>query len=197
MNQPHAYLVAARIAGAIGVAVLAAPAHADIFRCVDPAGEVSYSDMPCPAGHALSANITESVQACTTPECQAQMERARASAEERLRAERAALNDMQDRRLRTEELDLQRQLQLQQMDRLETLEAQLAAQRAADSGVYYPGYPLYPGGFGDPGFGKAGHRPCAGAACGSRPERRPGAHRKAFREPSVNVIAPGPRRTRR
>jgi hypothetical protein len=148
----------------------------------------------------MSSNITESVGACTTAECQAQVERARASAEERLRAERAALSEMQERRMRAEELDLQRRVQMQQ-DQLNTLESQLAAERANNyGGVYYPSYPLYSG-FGYPGFGQPGfdgdlrpkHRPCAGSFCGPRFDRTPRA-RAPFREPAVNVIAPGPSR---
>jgi hypothetical protein len=123
------------------------------------------------------------------------MERARASAEERLQAERAALNEMLEQRLRAEELDLQRRLQLQHLERLEILEQQLAAQRAADSGVYYPSYPWYPG-YGEPGYGKPGRRPCTGPGCGARPDR-PGTRPPAPKEPSVNVIAPGPSRTPR
>jgi hypothetical protein len=196
MHRPLDHL-AAQLAGAACLALLAASAaHADIYRCVNFGGDVSYGDAPCP-GEAMSSNITESVGACTTTECEAQVEGARASAEERLRAERAALNEMQDRRLRAEELDLQRRLQMQQ-GQLDALEGQLAAQRAADSGVYYPAYPLYPGAdyFGGvrPGFGrhvKPGHRPCIGSFCAPRPDRTPRA-RAPFREPAVNVIAPGP-----
>lgn len=143
----------------------------------------------------MSANITDAVQACTTPECQAQLEQARASAEERLRAERAALSEMQDRRLRAEALDLQRRLQLQQ-DRLESLEAELSAQRAADSGIYFPAYPLHLG-LTNPGFGRRdrhwlqGKQPCVGAQCAPRPGG-PGLQRRHQREPVTNVVAPGP-----
>lgn len=177
-----------------------APAHAAIFRCVDPAGDVSYRDSPCPDSASMSANITDAVQACVTPECQAQLEQARASAEERLRAERAVLTEMQERRMRTEALDLQRRLQ-QQQERMQSLEAELHAQRTADSGVYFPGYPLFPGAFDiDRGRGDrywlTGKRPCVGAQCTPRPGGA-GVKRRHHREPVVNVIAPGPFRRHR
>ena len=196
MNRPYDHLALQLTAAACFALLATSSAHADIYRCVDSAGEITYGDSPC-ADAAMSANITELVGACTTSECEAQIERARASAEERLRAERAALGEMQDRRLRAEELDLQRRLQLQQ-DQLNSLETQLAAQRAADSGIYYPTYPLYPGidypGYARPGFGRdlrPGHRPCTGSFCAPRPDRT-ARSRAPYREPAVNVIAPGP-----
>ena len=79
MNQPPIYL-AVNFAGAACLALLmSGTVHADIYRCIDSGGDVTYSDSACP-GEAMSSNITESV-ACTTAECQAQAERARASAE--------------------------------------------------------------------------------------------------------------------
>jgi hypothetical protein len=197
MNPPPICL-AVNFAGAACLALLmSGTVHADIYRCIDSGGDVTYSDSPCP-GEAMSSNITESV-ACTTAECQAQAERARASAEERLRAERAALNEMQDRRMRAEELDLQRRLQMQQ-DQID----KLTAERASDAGVYYPAYPLYPGvgyqDFGRPGFDgdlRPGHRPCAGSFCPPRPNRVGPRARVPFQEPAVNVIAPGPFRRSR
>jgi hypothetical protein len=200
MHRPLDHLAVQLIGTACLAWLAAGPVHADIYRCVNAGGEVTYGDAPCP-GEAMSSNITEAVGACTTAECEAQVERARASAEERLRAERAALSEMQERRLRAEELDLQRRLQMQQ-DQLNSLEGQLAAQRAADSGVYYPAYPLYPGvdypGFGRLGFGRdlrPGPRPCNGSFC-PRFDRTPRA-RAPFQEPAVNVIAPGPFRFKR
>jgi hypothetical protein len=200
MTRSTAQFAALRTACALGVLLFGATAaHADIYRCVDPEGNVSYGDSPCAPGDAMSANITESVQACSTAECQTQMERARAAAEERLRAERAALTEMQDRRLKAEELDLQRKLQLQQLDRMQMLESQ----RAADGGGgYYPAYPLY-GGVGYPGYGGGwlgsnwltGQRPCRGAVCANLPNR-PGLapYVRRLKEPVVSSFVPGPHR---
>jgi hypothetical protein len=175
--------------GAVCLLLLLAcgPATADVYRCTSAAGEISYRDSPCPGG-AQSANITEAVQACTTPECEAQRERARAGAEERLRAERAALGEMQEQRLRAEEKDLERRLMLEQLDRMQALEAQLAAQRAAESSAYYPAYPWY-GGIGYPGQVRPPGRPCAGPGCDLRPDLpRP----PRPQEPAVSRINPGP-----
>jgi hypothetical protein len=189
MHPPQIILAALRTCAG-GIAFLACTtAGADIYRCIAPGGETSYRDSPCAAEDAMSANITELVQACSTQECQDDRERARASAEERLQAERAALNEMQDRRLRAEQHELERRMQLEQLDRLQSLETQLAMQRAADSGVYYPGYPLYPGA-GYPGYGGAGYyhpgiKPCKGVQCAQKPGLR-NAHRRHFRkEPAV------------
>jgi hypothetical protein len=196
MHLHPIHLATLRAACAAGLALVCAAAHADIYRCVAPDGEVSYRDSACTAGDAMSANITDLVQSCSTQECQDDLERARATAEERLRAERAALIEMQDRRLQAERQDLERRLQLQQLNHLQSLEAQLAAQRTADSGVYYPAYPLYPGsaaypGYADPGFGHPGFKPCKGALCA----QKPGTHRNRVRkEPAVSSIAPGPSR---
>jgi hypothetical protein len=197
MDRPLARLAVLRTVCAAGLAVLTiTAARADIYRCVDAAGDVTYGDVPCPSGGAMSSNITDAVS-CTTSECQAQLERARASAEERLRAERATLSEMQDRRLKAEELDLQRR-QLMQHDRLEA-----QAQRTADGGgAYYPAYPLYSG-VGYPGYGDGGwlgqNRPCRGSVCAPRLDHMGLSRGKhVLREPVVDTIAPGPvRRFRR
>jgi hypothetical protein len=197
MHRPPVRLAVLRTLCAAGLAVLTiAAARADIYRCVDPAGAVTYGDTPCPSGAAMSSNITDAVS-CTTAECQAQLERARASAEERLRAERATLGEMQDRRLKAEELDLQRRLMMQH-DRLEA-----QTQRTADGGgAYYPAYPLYSG-VGYPGYGDGDwfgqKRNCRGSVCAPRLDHTGLSRGKQFlREPMVDSIAPGPvRRFRR
>jgi hypothetical protein len=193
-------------------AILAAgAAHAEIYRCVDAGGDTTYQDAPCGAGHSMAANITELVQSCTTQECQAQLVRAREQAEERLRADRAALSEMQERRLHSEEIDLQRRQQSQQFERMRTYEAQLAAQQGADGGVYYPAYPLYPGagypGYGYPDYGRPGHGrpgqdgggywlpgvPCVGAACPTPSPYRQAPYAHKRREPVTSFTAAGQR----
>jgi hypothetical protein len=187
-------------------ALLAAgTAHAEIYRCVDPAGDTTYQDAPCGVRDAMAANITELVQACTTQECRAQLALAREQAEERLRADRAALSEMQERRVRGEELDLQRRQQAQQFERVRAYESQLAAAQAgAGGGTYYPGYPLYPGS-GYPDYGRPGHRlpgyppdywlpqgPCVGAAC-TPSWLKPGVAPRPYREPVTSFTAAGRR----
>jgi hypothetical protein len=191
MHPPQIILAALRTSAGLVAFLACTTSGADIYRCIAPGGETSYRDSPCAAEDAMSANITELVQACSNQECQDDRERARASAVERLQAERAALSEMQDRRLRAEQHELERRLQLEQLDHLQSLEAQLAVQRAADSGVYYPSYPLYPGA-GYPGYGGAGHfhpgiKPCKGVLCAQKPGF-PNAHRRPFRkEPAVRT----------
>jgi hypothetical protein len=38
------------LAGALALAVLAAPVHAKVYKCVDAKGRTVYSESPCPAG---------------------------------------------------------------------------------------------------------------------------------------------------
>lgn len=126
--------------------VLPAAAIADIYRCVGPDGRTAYSDAPCPRG-ATAANVTEQVHACTTAECAAQREQARAAAEARLREDKVAAQQMQEQRLKAETLELERRIRLEQLRRQAALDL---AQQEAAAGIYapaypYPIYPLYPG----------------------------------------------------
>ena len=188
---------ALQLAGAACLALLAIGfARGDIYRCVDADGDVSYRDSPC-GGAALSSNITESVGACTTAECEAQLASARAAAEDRLRAERATLSEMENRRLRSEEIDLQRRLQRQQG---RAREARLASEQVATGGIWYPAYPLYPGAdypgygrHGDPGYRLPG-RPCVGAVCrpGVNPPSDAKARRPPYREAPTSFTLPRP-----
>ncbi len=139
--------------GAVGFAAPAAAVHADIYRCIAGDGQVMYSDSPCPQGAAMASNITEAVQACTTPECAAQQERARAAAEERLRNERAMLNEMQERRLRSEALDLDMRVRRQELLRLQSMDATGAR---GDTSTYFPSVPLPYNGFAYDWYGTQG-----------------------------------------
>jgi len=130
-------------------------ALADVFRCVAPEGDVTYSDSQCDDNTILSANLTETVRTCDTAECEAALQQSREQSIARLREERAALSQMQEMRLRAEAHDLDRRLRLAQLERLQALD-----DRPADvgGGVWWPAYPLYPGADID-------QRPCHGANC--------------------------------
>lgn len=119
-----------------------APALADVFRCVAPEGDVTYADTPCTEGSILSANVTELVRTCDTPECEAALQRSREDANARLREERAALVQMQEMRLRAEAHELDRRLKLAQIE--QALD-DTPSTGIDGGGVYYPAYPLYPG----------------------------------------------------
>jgi hypothetical protein len=175
-----------QLALACGLALPAAAA-ADIYRCVSPEGSTTYSDSPCPGSAAQSANVTELIGACSTAECQARREQARAAAAARLQEEKAMVRQMQEHRLQAEALDLDRRVRLETLRQLSALDA---AQRDVSSDVYYPTYPLY--GYGH-GFGRRFDRPgCKGMQCGPVPDPRPsGRHSRSHRgEPSVSVINP-------
>jgi hypothetical protein len=166
---------------------LAAPAAADIYRCVSPAGDTSYSDSPCPGSAAISANVTELIGTCSTAECEVQREQARVAALARVEEEKALVQQMQEHRLKVEALDLDRRMQAETLQRLEALDA---AQREMSSGVYYPAYPLSPGYGVGPGYGFGhGHglgfgfnRPgCKGVHCGVFPGARPFGRHSGFK----------------
>jgi len=153
------------------LAALALPcaAPADIYRCAGADGRTTYSDSPCPRTEA-STNITERVQACTTPECEAQLERARAAAQARLAEEKAAVQQMQEQRRQAEAAELEQRIRLEQLRRQAALDV---AQQEAASGAYvpaypYPVYPLYPG-YGP--IGRWDGTGCRDLACG--PTARP------------------------
>lgn len=119
--------------------MLPALAPADIYRCVGPTGDTTYSDAPCPDSAAMSSNITALLDHCTTAECEAQREQARSQARERLEQERELLSTLTEARLKSEALYLDRLVRLEE---LRTLEERLALERAQQSEVYYPAYGL-------------------------------------------------------
>jgi hypothetical protein len=49
--MPRTFPNALAAAAAIAVLVVAAPAAAQVFKCVDPNGRVTYQQTPCPASH--------------------------------------------------------------------------------------------------------------------------------------------------
>src|SRR5262245_34941873 len=102
--------------------VLPAVAAADIYRCVSPDGGTTYSDSPCPGGAAMSANVTELIGVCNSPECAAQREQAHAAAVARLQEEKAFVRQMQEHRLQAEALDLDRRVQLEKLRQLNALD---------------------------------------------------------------------------
>jgi hypothetical protein len=71
----------------------------------------------------MSANVTELTGACTSAECQARREQARAAAASRLREEKAMVQQMQEHRLKAEALDLDRRVRLEALRRLSALDA--------------------------------------------------------------------------
>jgi len=176
-----------QLALACGLALPAAAA-ADIYRCVSPEGSTTYSDSPCPGSAARSANVTELTGACTSTECQARREQARAAAAARVQEEKAMVRQMQEHRLQAEALDLDRRVRLETLRQLSALDA---AQRDVSSDAYYPAYPVFPGyGY---GFGRGFERPgCKGMQCGPFPGPRPsGRHSRSHRgEPPVSLINP-------
>ena len=76
------------------------------------------------------------------------------------RAARAALAQMQEMRLRAEAHELDRQLKLAQIERLQALDDQ--ADAAVGGTVWWPSYPLGP-----VADGRKGH--CRGGPCGGKP----------------------------
>ena len=142
---------------------LALPASADVFRCVGADGRTLYSDSPCSRDAVQTANITDEVGACSTSACESKRQQTENDARARLRADKADLADMAQKRMERERASFEEQRWQQEM------ESQIAA-RANDAALlanppyYYSAYPV----------GIAG-RPCRGDRC-LRPDHRP--HRK-------------------
>ncbi len=134
-------------------AILTAPAAADVFRCVAPQGDVTYSDAPCDDNTVASANLTEVVRTCDTAECESALEQSREQSVMRLREERAALAQMQEMRLRAEAHELDRQLKMAQIERLQ---ARDDGALEGGGGVWWPAYPLH---------ADVDKRPCRGGHC--------------------------------
>jgi len=167
-------------------------ATADIYRCVGVDGRTTYSDSACPRS-ATATNVTGQVQACTTPECEARREQARASAKARLAEDRLAARQMQEQRLKAEAADLDRRIKLEALRRQTALDV---APQQDVSGIYapaypYPAYPLYPG------YGQVGRwdRPgCKDLVCGpgARPlPYPPRAERMPNNRPTSLIDPPG------
>ena len=164
--------VTPRLALVLGCVLLTpAAVWGEIYRCISPEGDTTYSDSRCPKSSAMSADVTEAVGACTTAACEAQHQRAWTAAQERLRADQAALAQMQEQRLKTEQLYMEQRFRSEQLRRMSSLEEQ---QQAALGGVYWPTYPLSPSsgywlrdgrGWDRPGW----DRPGCGPNCGVRP----------------------------
>jgi Domain of unknown function (DUF4124) len=140
----------ARLAVVLILAVVPWPkAQADIYRCVEAAGNTLYGDAPCPHGAMRSSNITAAVGACSTVECIAQREQAAGDARERLRADQEQLAVLADKR-RRDEIDAARErARLDELLWRQSLEARLAgvtndAAYGAPYPIYYPIYPVYP-----------------------------------------------------
>lgn len=157
-------------------------AHGDVFRCVDTAGKISYSDSPCASDAKSASNITEEVGACTTAQCEEQRRLQSDEARQRVQAEKQELNDALKRR-RKSDADYDRErARLEEERYRRAVEERLAAM--ADQAAlgangwyyseypgYYPGYPIVT-------------RPCL--ACKPHPTPLPGKDKKT-KEPSVRL----------
>ena len=167
-----------RIAILVGLIALASAARADIYRCVDADGNTLYSDTPCARGTKSKANITESVGACTTAQCEEQRRRQSDEARQRLRAEKEELNDAATRRRQADaayERERTEQLYRKALeDRLAAM-ADQAVQGSNNLYYEYPGYPVYP----------IANRPCV--RCRPTPLPVPGIDRRRAKEPSVRL----------
>ena len=137
-----------RIAICAGFAALTSAAQADIYRCVDADGGTSYSDAPCPRNAKSKSNITDSVGACTTAQCEEQRRQQANEARHRLQAEKEELSELTAKR-RQSEADYER-ARLEELryrkaveDRLAVL-ADQAAQGINNPYYDYPGYPSFP-----------------------------------------------------
>jgi uncharacterized protein DUF4124 len=138
-----------RIAICACFAAFTSAAQADIYRCVDADGGTSYSDAPCPRTAKSKSNITDSVGACTTAECEEQRRQKADEARQRLRAEKEELSELTAKR-RQAEADYER-ARLEELRYRKAVEDRLAALAdEAAQGInhpYYddPGYAWYPG----------------------------------------------------
>jgi Domain of unknown function (DUF4124) len=168
----------ARIAILVGLVALASAARADIYRCVDADGNTLYSDTPCARSAKSTANITESVGACTTAECEEQRRQQSDEARQRLRAEKEELNDAAARRRQADAAYERERADLLYRKALEDRLAAMADQAVQGSNnLYYdyPGFPVYP----------IAPRPCV--RCRPTPLPVPGIDKKRAKEPSVRL----------
>jgi hypothetical protein len=168
-----------RIAICAGFAALTSAAQADIYRCVDTDGGTSYSDAPCPRNAKSKSNITDSVGACTTAQCEEQRRQRADEARQRLHAEKEELSELTAKR-RQAEADYERarldELRYRKAveDRLAVL-ADQAAQGINNPYYDYPGDPSYP----------VVMRPC-GRNCSPHPRPHPDVTKRP-KEPSVRL----------
>jgi len=140
--------------------------RADIFRCQASDGKTLYSDAACPHGAVRSANITNSVGACSTTECIAQREQAAGYARARLRSEQEVLANLTETRLRAELDAATERARLEGLIARQSLTARLATDETASGTgypVYYPYYPVYPT-----------VRPCGSRCAGLHPRQHHG-----------------------
>jgi hypothetical protein len=163
------------------VSLASSAAYGDVYRCVDSNGRTSYSDAPCARDAKSTSNITESVGACTTAQCEEQRRQQADEARQRLRAEKEELDDLASKR-RQADADYERErarLEDQRYRRaVEDRLAALADQAAAGANnPYYdlPGYPVYP----------IAVKPC-GRHCNVHPHPHPNVTKKP-KEPSVRL----------
>lgn len=170
-----------RIVICAGFAALASSAQADIYRCVGTDGSTSYSDTPCPRNAKSTSNITDSVGACATAQCEEQRRQQADEARQRLHAEKEELTDLMSKR-RQADADYERErARLEELryrkaveDRLAAL-ADQAAQGINNPYYDYPGYPMYP----------VIAKPC-GRHCNMHPRPRPDVA-KRLKEPRVRL----------
>ena len=166
-----------RIAVVAVLAVLPVCAGADVYRCVGTDGKILYSDSPCPQGATQQSNITSTVGACSTAECEAKRQQEANDAQERLRAQKDELADL-DRRRRSE-LEAERERAAQEELRLRGSVNVMPVSAAEEDAETYPLY--YPG----PPYG-LGNRPCR-PRCGDLRPRPPHASQLPRQEPATRL----------
>jgi len=166
------------------LAALAVSAQADIYRCVNTDGSTSYSDKPCPQSAKSKSNITDSVGACTSAQCEEQRRQQADEARARLRAEKEELSNMESRRKRVEADYERERARLEELRYRQSIEDRLAALAdQAAQGIYNPDY-------GFPGFPGYPVYPVIGRPCGRNCSPHPRPHTdgtKRPKEPSVRL----------
>ena len=130
-------------------------AHADIFRCVDAAGNALFTDLLCPSG-TRTTDVTTAVQVCGSADCERRLERDYQEAQERRRREQEQLAILKEERRRREEEDAR-------LEALQSREA-VAPEPVAPVESVDPGYPII---VGVPWWN------CVGVRCFPRPHHSP------------------------
>jgi len=136
---------ASRVALLCAFAALVPAAQADIFRCTGPDGHTLYSDAACPSDSLHHSNITADIVECSTAECEAARAQQADEARERLRAERAELEILAERR-RAQAIEAEReQARAEELRWRQSMEERLAIlAQEADATAGYPLYGAYP-----------------------------------------------------
>ena len=138
---------ASRLALLFAFAALARLAQADIFRCTGPDGHTLYSDSACPSDSLRQSNITANLGECSTVECEAAREQQADEARARLRADKAQLEVLTERRRAQAIEDERERAQAEALRWREAMDQRLAilAQEADATAGYplYGGYPVY------------------------------------------------------